>query len=286
MMDRIGSMLGSSTIDMIVVKLSFTEDQDPYEIAGKVIEEVDSKYRTVKGAAFRCVIGEEVGGYLAHALTYTDGNKQFMSSPALFGLMASVNGDYVGTSNIWSEKYGNMLDIMKLNNASALSFYTYLSTASEDERSYAAGGAGDVIKYFIQKASAYGGFYEAYFGNADTYSQNFSIKNGVFDDRFQEKAVSEAVAGFSRRLTQNLVTGSLSLSPQSALESVKDITAAYTVEVNAAYDTFFGDNEKKINLKIVFSGLRRPSRLGAAERAAGQERIRADAAHRGQPGAA
>lgn len=242
--ERIDSALGSTAMDMIVVKVKFDKDDDPYSEVEKIIGEVDDRYKTLKDPRFRAVIGEEVGGYLAHVLTYTNGSQKFQSNPGLFGLMASINGDYAGEANMWIEKYGNVLSISKLNNSTALKFYTYLSAASEDERAYRENGANSVIKYFIQNASAYGGLFTLYFGNADEYSQNFSIKNGVFDENFEKKSVDEAIKGINRRITQNLVTGSLTLTPQSALESVEEIEASYRLQVSDTYSTFYGTKSK------------------------------------------
>ncbi len=250
---QLKNTLSESAMDMIIVKVSFEEGDDPYSEVQDIIAEVDSRYVTLGEASFRAVIGEEVGGYLAHALTYTDGQKNFRSTPELFGLMASINGDYAGESNTWLEKYGDMLGLSRLNNSTALKFYTYLSAATEDPRAYAENGANSVIKYFIKNASAYGGFYAAYFGNADGYSQNFSIKNGVFDETFEKKSVAEAAAGFNRRITQNLVTGSLTLSPQSALESLEEIEASYSITVSDKYNKFFGSKNSNMVAEIVMT---------------------------------
>ena len=250
MMEQINATF-ANTMDMIVVKVSFDESDSPYEAVERIINEVDRKYRTAVGPQYRAVIGEEVGGYLAHAMTYTNGKKSFNATPKLFGLMASINGDYATDANQWLDKYGDMLAISKLNNSTALKFYTYLTTASEDERSTAANGANSVIKYFIGNASAYGGFFTGYFGNADEYSQNFTIKNGSFTTNFEKKAVKEAVTGFNRRLNQNLVSGSLSLSPQATLADAEDISATATITVDNKYETYFGEDESDLQISIV-----------------------------------
>ena len=252
-LNQIQASLDSSALDMIVVKVKFENGDDPYATIQKIISEVDSKFLTLKDPKFRAVIGEEVGGYLAHAFAYTDGNKKFISSPKLFGLMASINGDYSSEDNIWLAKYGDILSISSLNNSTALEFYTYLSAASEDARAYAKNGANSVIKYFINNASAYGGFYSAYFGNADEYSQNFSIKNGEFDAGFEKKSVKEAVAGFNRRITQGMVTGSLKLNPQSVVADVPTVEAEYSITVSSAYNTFFGTKQSPMKVDIVLT---------------------------------
>ncbi len=250
-LQQIQKTLDESAMDMIVVKVKLDRDDDPYSTVQEIIAEVDSKYLTLKDAKYRAVIGEEVGGYLAHALTYTDGNKKFVSSPKLFGLMASINGDYNSAENMWLDKLGDILSLSKLNNSTALKFYTYLSAASEDERAYSKNGANSIIKYFINNASAYGGFYTGYFGNADEYSQNFSIKNGEFDSTFEKVSVAEAVTGFNRRVTQKMVTGSLKLNPQSVVAAVEEVEAEYGITVSNAYNTFFGGKQSAMNVEIV-----------------------------------
>ncbi len=241
----------ANTMDMVVVKVSFDKNDNPYTFVKNTVLDVERKYRVVSGAKYRAVIGEEVGGYLAHAFAYTDGNKEFLSSPQLFGLVASINGDYTSDDNMWIDQYGDMLSVCaKLNNATALRYYTYLSTASEDERSTATNGANSIIKHYIGNASAYGGVYTSYFGNADAYSQNFSIKNGSFNASFENKAVYEAITGFNRRLTQNLVTGTLSLSPQSALADVEEIKANYRVIISDSFTTYFGNKESDLGVSV------------------------------------
>ena len=256
-LSQLKTTLNESAMDMIIVKVKFEKGDDPYSEVEHVIKEVDEKYSTLKDASYRAVIGEEVGGYLAHALTYTDGKGKFNAAPALFGLMASINGDYSGKDNLWLGSYGDMLSISSLNVDTGLKFYTYLSAASEDPRAYSENGANSIIQYFIKQASGYplgwGYYYMDYFGTADAYTQNFSIKNGSFDEAFEKKSVDEAARGFNRRITRNLVTGSLSLSPQSALKSVEDIKASYSITVSDSYTRFFGKKESRMTVKIVMT---------------------------------
>ncbi|MBO5303424.1 MAG: hypothetical protein J6A92_05185 [Lachnospiraceae bacterium] len=251
-------------VDVIIVEPAFSAVKESantsaYEAVSAIITEVDKEYHTIADASMRAVIGTQTGGYLATILTYTNGDKSWNNSPKLFGMMASIHGDYKSDANIWKEVHGDFYEIAagggkgELDNRTANKFYTYMSTATEEESAYVNGGANDIIAYFIQNGSAYEGAFYGFYGNADAYVLNLTAKNSVYDETYIRTSVKEAMTGFGDKLVQNMVSGKLSLTPQAALAAEKEIEAVYEINVGEMYTTYCGDMENKMEVRISMS---------------------------------
>ncbi len=246
-------------MEAIIVELEFVskkEDADVYRAVEGIIATVDAEYNTIAEPAMRAVIGTQTGGYLASVLTYTDGQGNWQNKPKLFGMMASIHGDYKSEANIWRDIHGDFYEIAtgggksNLDNATANKFYTYMSAASEDEKAYVNGGANDIISYYINRGSAYEGMVYGYYGNADADVLSLTIKNSIYDDTFIQTSVKEAMTGIGDKLVQNMVSGKLSVTPQAALASEKEIAATYEINVEDLYTAYCGDMESEMEVII------------------------------------
>lgn len=253
--------------EMLVVKVNFTQPSETVDVSAfeqikAIISEVDEKYNTVAEPTARAVLGTKTGGYLASVFTYTDGEQKWQKRPKVFGLMASIHGDYQSKENIWKDIHGDFCGIAKegasgdgqLDNDIAIKFYTYMDAASEEEDAVAEGGVNDVISYFLRRGAAYpvalGYEYYDMYGNADSNVLNLTIKNSVYDDSFVTRSVKEAMEGISSRLLKDMVTGTIRLTPQAALASEEKIDAVYSIAINEAYETYCMDLESDMEVKI------------------------------------
>lgn len=269
--EALSAALASDAImNTIVVKPSFVSvaDNDKasvYDAVSAIITKVDDEYNTVASPSARAVLGTKVGGYLATILTYTDGKGAWNGTPDMFGMMASIHGDFTSEANVWKSVYGDFYAIATKNGEGdgnfsteiANKFYTFMDAASEDALAYADGGANDIISYYIKRGGAYPldmGFmiyyYYAMYGNADSYVLDLTSKNSAYDDAFIKTSVTEAVEGIGDKLVQNMITGKILLTPQAALASVEGIKAVYELSVNSLYTSFCGDVENEMEIVI------------------------------------
>ncbi|MBO5371519.1 MAG: hypothetical protein J6A75_02250 [Lachnospiraceae bacterium] len=250
-----------SIVDCIIVEPKFpTLNEQPtanaYKAVEAIITAVDQEYHTIAQPNMRAVIGTQIGGYLATVFTYTDGKGNWNKEPELFGMMASIHGDYQSKENEWKSLYGDFYEIAAgggkshLDNRTASKFYTYMSAATEDEKAYVNGGANDIIAYYINRGSAYGGTFYKYYGNADAYTLKLSAKNSAYDDGFVQESVKEAMTGIGDKLTQNMVSGKISLTPQAVLAEEKEIEAVYEVDIGELYTAYCNDTENEIEIRI------------------------------------
>ncbi len=258
----------SDIMDVIVVKPVFQTGCDVYEVVSAIVNAVDTDYNTVAEASARAVIGTKVGGYLATMLTYTTETAEPVSTaedaevikvvkwngtPNLFGMMASIHGDYVSAANMWKDTYGDFYNIATNNGQGngnfssqvANRFYTFMDSATEDSLAYADGGVNDIISYFISRI----GMGSYYFGG-DSYILELTAKNSAYNDAFVTKSVNEAIHGIGNKLVQNMISGKLLLSPQAALASVENIEAVYEINVNELYTKYCGDTENEMKLTV------------------------------------
>ncbi len=258
-----GALDSTDTVDAIVVEPTFespaqNSGQSVYQAVDAIVHKVDEEFHTVSGAAFRAVIGAQTGGYLASILTYTDGNGNWNGEPQLFGMMASINGDFQSGNNVWKPVYGDFYDIAtnqgtgngNFSNQTANKFYTYMDAASEDANAFAEKGANDIISYYIKRGGAYGGFYYSLYGNADSYALDLTVKNSAYDNAFIAESVKEAVGGIGNKLVQGMVTGKVLLTPQAALASEPEVNAVYEITVGDRYSQYCGDTENEMAVTI------------------------------------
>ena len=178
------------------------------------VQEVDEAYRTVDDPDYRTVAGTGSGGYLASMLAWTDAEGSLCREPDLFAMSGSVNGNY-SDSNTWQARYGSFTDVIRegrMTNASAVHFYTYMRTASEEETAYEADGANDVISLFIRLGAAYG-TYTSIYGNADETVLDLQVVHGYADETFLKDSACDLVRGISHRMSKKLISGEVSLPP-------------------------------------------------------------------------
>ena len=238
-----------SAMDMILVQVSPEEDALA-ELSG-IVEEVDASYRTVASSSARAVAGCGEEGYLALEAAYSDGQGGCVSSPSLFGRVGAISPDVQG------ERYGQYGDFLSLlqngpfSNSVATQFYTFIRTPSEAETSYEEGGANDVIAYLIQKGAAYGGTYEAYYGNADETVLSLTIPNGEDGEEFRREAASQMAEGFSRRILRDLVSGSALVSPQVAKEEVSEVEVGFSLHLSEGYADYAEEEEAAFTFSLV-----------------------------------
>ena len=178
------------------------------------VKEVDEAYRTVDDPAYRTVAGTGSGGYLASMLAWTDAEGKLRREPGLFAMNGSVNGCY-DNSDLWQVRFGSFTDTIRdgrMTNASAIHFYTFMRSASEEETAYEADGANDVISLFIRLGAAYG-TYTSIYGNADETVLDLQVVHGNADEAFLKDSACDLVKGISHRMAKKLISGEVSVPP-------------------------------------------------------------------------
>ncbi|MCR5054318.1 MAG: hypothetical protein K6A69_05695 [Lachnospiraceae bacterium] len=241
-------------VEMIIVSVSFEENTDPYKIMHDVIAEVDASFRTVPDPEARVIAGDNVGGYLAMALAYTDGNKGFKQEADTFMGVGCIQGNFTGEDNPWIEKYGDLSKIItdgKLTYQGTNEFYTYMSAASEEPGSYVKGGANKIISDFIERGTAYDSSNYAYYGNGGPDVINLTIKNGMADDAFYANEYKDLVKGYSDRLMKDLISGHIETDPAAIEENEAEVRAFYTLNMDEKLSSFFPGEDEVITLSYV-----------------------------------
>ena len=235
-------------MDAILVEAELPDPSEEtiWEWARELVGDVDSEYRTVPEAGARAVAGEGIGGYLADILVFSDEDGAMRTEPGLFSMSGAISPDYQADS-AWREQSGDVVELLEsgpMNNAAASRFYTFIRTASEEEQSYEEKGANDVIAALIRMGAAYGGVYDAYYGNADNTVLDLVIRHGEDDEEFRKKAAHEMAVGFSRRIMSTLISGSLSVTPQAAKADLESVSAGYSLTLSPSFTAFAGKEDE------------------------------------------
>ena len=212
-------------VDMIVVMPTFQQGADYTTELEALVANVESKYPVIPDSRYRAILGVNVGGYMAVETAV-------LTNSATFYSVGSHMGDFTSEANPYIESKGSIFDYLKgLNNRAgaqaANAHYFYIDAPNGDALSTAAGGTSD-IGAALEKASnpywPYGGSYYLY-STPNPDSVEYAILDGEGNADFYLNSLARSLNRFSKRFTESLFTGSLSVTPQAVTSSDNEMTA-------------------------------------------------------------
>ncbi len=217
----LAAMEAKQGLEMIIVDLQFSAQDNPISVLRSAIAQTDASYRTAKGAAYRVLMGTGVGGYMAYALG--------LDMPEEVGAMISIRGNFSGEDNPWLSTLGDVYEKVSLTSTNAPdvlnTVYTYLDAPVDDAYTDQPGGTNELGAAFI----GYG---------TGSASHEFTVRPGTFDDAFLIESVNRVLNRLTTRMLSGAVSGTLSLE-KAALSSTDDTASAlYSVHTGEALAAF------------------------------------------------
>ncbi|MGB4659674.1 MAG: alpha/beta hydrolase-fold protein [Mobilitalea sp.] len=234
---RLGELMsGNQVLDMIIIMPSYEATDDFTGLLPSLVADVESKYNVIKDANYRGILGVGVGGYMAYAAALLDS-----TSAALFKAVGSHIGNF--TDNIWTSKGSVYTAIASLSRATMISKYYYIDAANGDSLTTASGSAIvvsgsaitisgasiDIGSTLMKKTNPYYGTQWQAYATPDTTYAEYSVRDGIGNAAFYLEALGRSLNRFSKIFAKNLITGTVTLSPQAVTASKNTIDAVITL---------------------------------------------------------
>ncbi|WP_058306715.1 alpha/beta hydrolase-fold protein [Gracilibacillus massiliensis] len=207
--------------DMILVLPHFNNNQDFRKGLDTIIEDVDNTYNTIAKVDQRAILGVGLGGYMAYVYSMTD-EDSIMNEPDSIKNIGSIRGDFNSSDHPFQQKYGNVYDIInEIGSENIYNYYTYLDSPTEDESTYKSESTNDIGSLFID-----------WFQMAPYQYHEYTARFGSYNETYLKESIHRVINRFSKQFYGDLVSGSISLSPQVAASSVENIDVGYDLEIH------------------------------------------------------
>lgn len=236
-------MNSDQSMDMIIVFPSFDQENDFRLVLQSVTEKVDQDYRTLKDSSFRAAAGTGIGGYMAYAAGLTDAQTgQGQTSPLMYGLLASIRGDFVSDSNPWKETCGDVYELLsglhETDEKFYENYYTYMDTPVEDEYANMEHSTNDMGAMFIDWATTIPDYHE------------YTARPGSYDSEFLKESLNRIMNRFTSHFLSGIVSGSVTLDRAAMTAQEAGTDAKYSFTVGDIYSEFAGNAQVEVELKL------------------------------------
>lgn len=214
----------------IIIKPEFTKDDNVVETMAAVVQDVDAEYRTIGDKKYRALVGTGTGGYLA----YTIG----LENRELFGVMASIRGDFASDENPWLETNGSVSDMLgKSQDFDGI--FTYLDAPVEDKWTDMEGSTNDLGAMFIEMSLS-------------STAHEFTVRPGEFNDEFLNESVDRLSNDIKNYMLGDVVTGTVELENATLAEEEASAKVMYSIDVaNTINDFLQEDFEMDVKVSVV-----------------------------------
>lgn len=214
-------MEAGDALQAILIKPEFAEDSDVVEEMAAIVQEVDAEYKTIEDKKYRALIGTGTGGYLAYAVGLEDRE--------LFGVMASVRGDFASEKNPWVETYGSISDVIAqmqdFGEGYFEEIYTYMDAPVDDEWTDMEGSTNDLGAAFIEMGIS-------------SVAHEFTVRPGEFNDDFLSESVNRIGNRFKSYMIGDIITGTAKLENATLPEGESSAKLMYSVDVANTINDF------------------------------------------------
>lgn len=230
-------MENGEALQAIIIKPEFMEDSDIMEDMTNIVQEVDAEYKTIENKKYRALIGTGTGGYLAYAVG--------LEEREVFGVIASIRGDFVSEKNLWAEAYGKISDtigqMQDFGDGYFEEIYTYMDAPVDDEWTDMDGSTNDLGKMFIEMGTS-------------SAAHEFTVRPGEYNDEFLNESIARMSDRFKTYMLGDIITGTVKLENATLPEEEADAKVLYSVDVaNTINDFTLKDFDMEVEALVVDS---------------------------------
>jgi len=215
------NMAEGNLLDVIIVKPAFEEDADITAAMKTIVDQVDSEYNTIKNKKYRALMGTGAGGYMAYKIALEDRD--------VYGMMASIRGDFASDENPWAGTFGSVSDVLDKMKAFASAYfeevYTYMDAPVDDPWTNMEGSTNDLGAVFIEMGTS-------------SEAHEFTVRPGKFGDEFLKESMIRVSDRFTKFILKDVFTGSVNLENATLSEEEASAKVEYSLNVANTFNNF------------------------------------------------
>ena len=221
-------------LEAIIIKPEFADDANVAEVMAEIVQEVDTEYKTIEDKKYRVLVGTGTGGYLSYAVGLEDRD--------LFGVMASIRGDFSSEENPWLETGGSISDtieqMQEFGDGYFDGVFTYLDAPVDDEWTDMEGSTNDLGAMFIEMGTS-------------SSTHEFTVRTGEFNDEFLNESVSRLSECLKKYMMGDIITGTVKLENATLSEEEASAKALYSIDVaNTINDFTLNDFDMDVKVYV------------------------------------
>ena len=233
------------SMDVIVVRPTFTATDNVHDVMAQIIAEVDAKYPTIADSKYRAVVGTAVGGQLAYELTFMNKNGKVIDTPDMFGFVASINGNFDESFFKTFTNYVNNIPDgpdSKEDNAAEITeylsqFYSYLDTPVDSEWANDAGSTNDLGQKYIN-------------WGVSSSNYEYTARLGNMTDDFLTESVNRVANRLATWSFNGVISGNAAPVSTAVSAKYKTTDINYNLNLTPVLNTFASGN---VTVKVTVS---------------------------------